>query len=657
MVDSVNREQNSSPPQLVIATAGHVDHGKTSLIRQLTGTDTDTLAEEKKRGLTINPGFAYHHFSDPAEESRQLALGFVDVPGHADFIHNMLAGVGSVQHALLVVACDDGIMPQTREHLAILNLLGIRNLTIALSKIDRCSTEQTEQVQAELDVLLLSDHFHEPQYFPVDNISGKGVAELKQHLETLALARAGSEEGDDAFATRFLIDRSFTVRGIGTVVTGTLRAGELRVDDRLILSANSQEVRVRGLQLDQQQLQRVGPGQRAAVNITANHDEINRGDWLAEADNFSPCYRMDVLLELLEDSTPLRQNTQYHLYLGASHHVVNLRNLSGKESIYQIRCPEPMHAHQGDRFILRDPAGRKTLGGGKVLDIFVPRKGRSEDKRIEELKIKSKDFQQALPLLLNHGPTGIDLHRFKVNYNLTTSASKNLLQKSDHDVVEIPVAGSSWPRLLSHSHFENLSQLIIETIESFHLENPQLQGISESSLSSALAFPGSHLLLSGLLNRLVEHSLLERSGTLLHLPGHQASLSAEEKEFLEKIHPVLEEHGRIPPRTRELVEITGIPLKPLERILKQCTRSGVLVQVAANRHFLPSTIAELAEFTEKLATQSGPDGGFSVIQFRDASGIGRNLCIEILEYFDRAGFTRRDENTRFIRTQKENIFG
>lgn len=657
MVNEPDKEQFESGRQLIFATAGHVDHGKTSLIKQLTGVQTDTLVEEQQRGLTINPGFAYYHGKDPDDGHSQITLGFVDVPGHADFIHNMLAGVGTVEQALLVVACDDGIMPQTREHVAILRLLGIRRITVALSKIDRCSSDRIQQVQQELESSLLSP-FSDTAYFPVSSLSGEGVPALNDHLIAEALRKPVTGQPGHSRGTRFLIDRAFTVKGIGTVVTGALRSGSLTLENRLTLTSNGEQVRVRGLRLDNKQLDSAHSGQRAAVNITASHEDIKRGDWLAETDNVAPAYRIDSQVELLNTSTELNPNTQYHLHLGASHHIVSIRRLNQEKDFYQIRCHEAMHAHHGDRFVIRDPAARATIGGGQVLDIFVPRKGRTDDKRIQQLESRLGSFETALPKLLGIAQEGVDLEQFKINYNLTAAAVEQLIDNENSNAVKISgYKSNNFPWLLHEQFFAQHRDSIILCISEYHQQNPHQQGISEANLSKQIKFPGSHILLGGIVQQLVDSGNLCRSGTLLHLPDHTASLSIEEKEFLEKIHPLLQEHGKVPPRTRELAEMTDIPLKPLERILKQCTQSGMLIRVAPNRHYLPETIAELAAFTEKLAATADPETGFSVIQFRDASGIGRNLCIDILEYFDRVGFTRRDENTRFLRTSKENIFG
>ncbi|MCY4356568.1 MAG: selenocysteine-specific translation elongation factor [Gammaproteobacteria bacterium] len=642
--------------QLILATAGHVDHGKTSVVRHLTGVDTDTLAEERARGLTINPGYAYYHFTNPQSTDGIITLGFVDVPGHADFIPNMLAGVGNVEHALLVVACDDGVMPQTVEHLDILQLLGVNEVIVVLSKTDRADSERILQTRQEVDNLLSRDGFAPPHYFEVSNLSAGGIPELKQFLQDKALNSASSSLLGQDHHTRFVIDRSFSVKGIGTVVTGTLKHGQLPSSEPLVLSSTGEAVRVRGLRVDQQDIESLMPGQRAAININVSLDQVKKGDWLLGKASHRPCYRVDVELRLLEGIQPLKSSAQYHLYHGAAHHVVNLRALDCQLGLYQVRSLIPLQVHHGDRFVLRDPGASNTLGGGQIIDIFVPRKGRANEMRLTELQCKQHPAAEAFERLLRVSPLGFDITKFAVNFNLNTVAMRRLTDEVRDTSTILTLRGIDSSRILSSATLEILNQHILEAIASFHRDSPSVTGISGPELNKATDFQGSPLLLGAILEELVKRGLLKRTGTLLHLPDHQASLGEEEEKFLARIHPILKHAGRIPPRTRELVEITNIPLGQLERILRQSSKSGLVTRVAANRHFLPETLAELAELSEELAQAGDNEDGFTVIQFRDASGIGRNLCIEILEYFDSIGFTRREDNARFIRTQKENLF-
>ncbi|HIF74191.1 MAG TPA: selenocysteine-specific translation elongation factor [Porticoccaceae bacterium] len=650
---------NSDIRSLTLATAGHVDHGKTSLVSNITNKDTDSLAEEKARGLTINLGYAYHHFSD--SEGNNNIVGFVDVPGHTDFINNMLAGVSSVDAALLVVAADDGIMPQTKEHLAILDLLEIPRGVIALTKVDRCDDERIAAVIQEIKDLIRPTSLADSCIFPISNQSKAGIPPLIQHLEELLTSSNLSDSKNTLNCFRYLIDRSFSVKGIGTVVTGSVRAGYATTAQQVLHTNSDQSTRLRSLMQDTFELDSCHKGQRIAANITLSHGDISRGDWLTGADQCFPVNRFDARIKFINEQQKINSSAQYHLYIGGSHRIVSIRALGdGIQNFYQIRCHQSIIGHYGDRFILRDPASQNTIGGGRVIDIFVPRKKRDSEPRLALLLAMDQEAEQALDKLLSLRAEGVNLDQFAVNRNLTEEAIQKLrdnLKTGDAGPAVISVNKRKHPLLLHQKYFEQYSQLILKTVKEFHSMQSSQQGISEPALSRATNFKGSHLLFHNLLQHLIDSAEIKRTGTLLHLVAHVAQMSDEENNFLNKIRPILQKTGNVPPRTRELEEMTNIPLKPLERILKQTTLAGNLIQVAPNRYYLPDTIMDLAEITEKLIQQYNSDEGFSVIQFRDKTGIGRNLCIEILEYFDRVGFTRRDGNSRFVRTEKENIFG
>ena len=641
---------------LIVATAGHVDHGKTSLVKHLTGVDTDTLEEEKKRGLTINLGYAYHHFSS---QDTTCTLGFVDVPGHIDFINNMLAGFGAVNHALLVIAADDGIMPQTAEHLSIIKLLGIKNGIIAITKIDKSTNERIEELRQEIAKLTEGSIFESAKIFEISNTTRKGIENLSDNLKSETLRLGSQLENNEDRNFRFLIDRAFGVKGIGTVVTGCVKAGSIKKNNFAAISRTADSLKIKGIRIDKDEIETIWINQRAALNIDTGLENVSRGDWLIDQSILHPVTRLDVTINLLKPGSTLKTGTEYHLYIGAAHHVVSLRKLAKNDVFFQIKAHSAIIAHYGDRFILRDPASQHTIGGGKVIDLFVPRKKRSSEDRIKELAASNQRDDLALKSLIEISPTGVNLRKFLINRNLKPQKVENFLKKLQTENLEYVRLEEKTNKdliILFNGFFEDYAKKIITLVKNFHDSNVNAQGISEQSLNREVQLPGSHLLFTSILQILLERKVLSLTGTLLHLPDHKASLSVEEKEFLTKIRPLLENSGNIPPRTRELVDLTGIPLRKLEIILKQITKSGSLVKIAENRYFLPETIMQLAEFTENLINDTPQQDGFTVIQFRDQSGIGRNLCIEILEYFDRVGFTKRTGNARFLRTEKENIF-
>ena len=657
MSDAPTQTNTSDSRQLIVATAGHVDHGKSALVRQLTGVETDTLQAEKERGLTINLGYAYHHFRTEGEPTAPpITLGFVDVPGHTDFIHNMLAGVSSVDSALLVVASDDGIMPQTREHLVILSLLGIEQLIVAISKIDKVDEFRIAEVERQLCELLPTFEFNAPDFFPLSNVSGKGVSELKAHLMMLAAEKLSRETKPSDQEARFLIDRSFSVKGIGTVVTGCLRSGQIGTGDQLVQGFSSETARVRSIRLDRATIQTLHAGQRAALNINLDQTSVKRGDWLLASPIHHTVTRFDCRIQAAELTHRFKPSAQYHFYHGCGHYLVNIRPLDPAQGFCQILSPTPLSLAYGDRFIIRDPAAAKTLAGGHVVDLFVPRRGRATEARLTTLAAADHPAQSGLKNLLDISPLGVNLKQFRLNHALRQKSLEMLLNAVDPTPIILKTDDKQGGYCLSQVHYQHWCDRTRLLLTDFHRESPSEAGIAESALSNQLNYPGAHKMLSQMLERMHSSGLISRNGTLFHLPEHQAQLSREQLEFQEKIQPLLKKAGNVPPRTRELVEMTGIPLKAMDRILKEAGKSGSVIQVADNRHYLPETISELASFTETLANQC-QDGAFTVIAFRDASGIGRNLCIEILEYFDAKGFTRREGNARLIRTQKENIFG
>ena len=641
---------------LTIATAGHVDHGKTLLVRNLTGVDTDTLAEEKSRGLSINLGFAYRQYE---EDGADCLLGFVDVPGHIDFIGNMLAGVGAVDAAMLVVAADDGVMPQTEEHAAILDLLNIRAGCVALTKIDRASKTRLAKVKTEVRELLAGSGLSDAPVFPVSNIDGDGIERLRNYLHKLLLTKNRDAEAIGRRLFRFLIDRSFSVRGIGTVVTGSCRAGSAEPGGSLLHTGSGAETRVRAIRVHQEDRRQLQSGERAALNITLDHRLAGRGDWLLDSGLQQPVTRFDARLRLLRGVAQPRPNTRYHMHIGAGHHLVTLRRL-GESHYFQVKTLEPVHVLYRDRFILRDPAASHTLGGGWVVDIFVPARGRDTASRLKWLAAMDQEPQAACRALTGLLPGGLDLDQFAVCRNLAGESVLELcakLQQPPSNCMALTVEGSKYPLLLGQDYYHRNREVILAAVAGYHRAHPDRQGVGESQLPRTTNLRLPRPLLKALVGRLLDDGELARSGSLLHMPGHSTRLGEQVGKLLHKLRPILEKSGKVPPRTRELAEMTATPLAALEKILRQAEISNKLVRVADNRHYLPETILELATTVEKMAGGPGGSAGFTVIDFRAATGIGRNLCIEILEYFDGIGFTRRDGNLRFVRASREKLFG
>ncbi|MDP1930929.1 MAG: selenocysteine-specific translation elongation factor [Gammaproteobacteria bacterium] len=654
---------------MIVVTAGHVDHGKTTLIHALTGKDTDSLAEEKARGMSIDLGFAYHHFSVPpaAGALPQRTISFVDVPGHTDFIGNMLAGAWSANVAMIVVAADDGIMPQTREHMLILQLLGIKHAVVVVTAIDRVEASRIEEVNADIQALLTTTSLQVTQIFAVSARTGKGIAALLQHLEALVLGAIDLEE-HTSNCFRFAVDRSFTLKGIGTIVTGTVCSGCVRKDDELLHSGTGELLRIRSLQLDDQPVDSAFGGQRVALGVTLPHNALRRGDWLMNPALHHPVSHFDACVFLAPHNNLPNTNTPLHLHLGAAHHIVTLRTFGvhrDNEQLQwgQIRSREPMTTHWGDRFILRDASAQKTIAGGRVIDTFAHRRKPDIGLRLAKLNALCNDHEDALCSLLEISPHGVSLAEFAINRNaspaqIQTLHQQMLMRGAQFETLTVRGTGSPGavlPALLGKHFYIRYRDQIMELVAAQHLALPTVQGVEESALFTMTGFSGSTLFFNALLRSLVDNGKIVRTGTLLHLPDHKVIQSEEEQRFMEQLRPILLEAGNVAPRVFELMERMNLQQSVLERLLKLNCRAGKLLQVSRNRFYLPETLLDIANFTESLAREHS-DTGFSVIQFRDGSGIGRNLSIEILEYFDALGFTRRYRNARLLRTAKEDIF-
>ncbi|WP_339665104.1 selenocysteine-specific translation elongation factor [uncultured Pseudomonas sp.] len=614
---------------MIIATAGHVDHGKTTLIKALTGVDTDRLAEEKRRGLTIELGFAWL----PTESG--LPLGFVDVPGHEGFISTMLAGVAGVDMALLVVAADDGVMPQTREHLSILRLLGVSELEVVLSRCDLVDQAQQQRVAAQIAELLREEAWPLAPIWRVSSLSGQGIAELKAHLLARAAEQVAQKVGGHA---RLMVDRRFSITGAGCVVTGTLVSGELKPGQRLL--CGDVELRVRGLQMASKEVTAVQAGQRCAVNLTGaiTEDVPRRGDWLSSA-LLPASERLDVALHRLPDSRWHRGVLQLHLGTGVYPLWVVMLDDSAEPVIAQLMLEQPVQAVWGERFIIRDPAANTTLGGGQLLDPQGLRRGRSKPQRIDLLRAwhAAKDAEQALAAALARGE--VELVSFAQRFNLTDTELEALLERSE----ALQLAGYA----LSAERSEQAWQHLHLRLSDWHSTHSEQLGPGEGELALVSTLQLPLLLGRALLRRWLDEGRLQRQAWAWYLAGHKPQLQAGDQVLLAQVSEQLQPAGLRPPIIGELATQLAMPLDQLKPFLQRMQRAGELIAVAPNRYYLPDQVAGLVAVAKELAAGSA-SGSFNAAQYRDASGIGRNLTIQVLEYLDRAGVTRFVREQRFL---------
>lgn len=635
---------------MLVATAGHIDHGKTSLIRALTGVETDRLPEEKSRGMTIDLGFAFLRPEDDAE------IGFIDVPGHERFVRNMLAGVSGIDSALLVVAADDGIMPQTIEHVQILDLFAITRGVVAITKCDRASRARIDEVRDGIAELLAQTTLHDIPVFEVSSITGAGISELAASLR--AANRIQPSRSTDGRHFRMAIDRSFSVTGAGTVVTGTVIEGAVEVGARLQLAPRMVEVRVRGLQSGGRSATILRPGERCAVNLTGvkPHD-IHRGDWLVTPGMALPSQKIEGWLRILpSEGASLRHNAPVHLHIGTADIearvlVSPLKSLApGAEGAVHLVLSRPTHAVTGDRFVLRDQAGRRTLGGGRVLLPEVPGGRYANVNRVPVSDaMRLFDAAGSLAALLAIERHEVDTPRFERAFNLKSSAAQMLYEASG---AVRPGGGSL---ALHGAYVDRVGKSTLEAVRKHHDDHPETQGIGLIALRASIGNPVSAAAWRLVLKDLSLASRLVLHGNLVRLPGHGVQFSSSEAALWYNLLMLLEDKGARPFGLSAAAQDLRAHETLLKVLLVRKRGLGEVWQVTEKLWILREHAAVLADVAARLATSTGPEG-FMAAQYRDAIGTGRTLAIEILEFFDRVGVTRRRDLLRTMGQQYPQIF-
>jgi len=622
---------------MIVGTAGHIDHGKSALVRALTGTDPDRWAEEKARGITLDLGYAF------ATRGDGTRLGFVDVPGHERLVHNMLAGATGIDYVLLVVAADDGPMPQTREHLEIIDLLGLDHGAVALTKCDLADAGRQAEVEAQVAGLLAGTSLAGAPVFPLSSVTGAGMDELRAHL---AAEAAFTRSRDARGRFRLAVDRSFVLKGTGVVVTGTAHSGEVAVEDRLIVSPGGLEVRVRGIRAQNAAAERGRAGQRCALNLAGAKVEkasIGRGDWLVTPDLHEPTGKLDVELRVAAHAgRPLRHWTPVHVHLGAARITGRVAVLEGDAidpgttGLVQLVLDAPTVALRGDRVILRDQSARQTLGGGRVLDNAPPTRGRRSTQRMAVLRAYGRDDPvAALAELLERVPGGIHLPSYARLWNLDASAADHL--RAQPMLVEVP--GPAGPILFSPQRWESLKAQTLANLAAEHERSPERLGPDRERLRRLTDPSLPRPVFAALVEALVAQGTLAIHGALLHLPSHTVRLNpVDERIWHDGIRPLLRAHPFNPPRVRDIARGLGLEEERVRRLCRTLVGQGELFLVAHDHYFARESVAALAEILRSLHDCEGEARAAS---FRDRIGTGRKVAIQILEFFDRLGYSRR----------------
>ncbi|SDL76666.1 selenocysteine-specific translation elongation factor [Pseudomonas indica] len=626
---------------MIVGTAGHIDHGKTALLRALTGQEGDRRPAERERGITIDLGYLY------ATLDGNEPIGFIDVPGHERFVHNMLAGACGIDLVLLVVAADDGVMPQTREHLAIVELLGIRRALVALTKIDRVDAARLAEVRAEIAALLAPGPLHGSPIHAVSSLSGEGIDTLRQAL--IDQARACRQRSDSGYF-RLPIDRAFSLTGAGVVVTGTAFAGRVRVGDELLLSPSGRPVRVRGLHAQNREASEAHAGQRAALNLAGERlavEQIHRGDWLLHPVLHAPTSRIDCLLQLLPgEPRDLKHWTPLHLHLGAQDLTGRVALLEGESlapggrMLAQLLLNAPVHAVHGDRLVIRDQSAQRTLGGGLVLDPFAPSRGRRAENRLGQLRaLIDASLESALPTLLAEAESGLDPALLERQFNRPRSGwhlPDGLLE----------ISTRLGPRLFDRTRWQALGDHLVARLAQFHSEQPDELGPDRDRLRRYALPQLERPVFIALLDAAMAVGRIEASGPWLHRPDHRVRLSDAEEAIRERLWPLLEAGGFDPPWVRDLARELGQDEASVRLLLRKLARLGLLQQVVKDLFYPDTTIRQLASEVLRLEDQTGV---IRAAAFRDRIHLGRKRSIQILEHFDRIGLTRRFGNERKVR--------
>lgn len=631
---------------VIIGTAGHIDHGKTSLVKALTGIDADRLEEEKRRGITIDIGFA--HFELPAPDGSRIRVGFVDVPGHERFVRNMLAGVGGIDLVLLVIAADEGIKPQTREHFDICRLLAIRRGITVLTKSDAVDADTLEVVRLEVEDFVRGS-FLDPAQSPiiaVSSLTGAGLDELKS-----ALARVASEVAskNSAALARLPIDRVFTMKGFGTVVTGTLIAGTIRKEEELELFPAARRVRVRGIQVHGASAELAVAGQRTALNLAGlSTGDLARGMTLATAESFRSTMRVDVLLSLLASAKPLKDGARVHFHAYTAETIGETRLYRpkengtkqmkpGDEAYAQLRFSEPMLLLPGDRFIIRQFSPVATIGGGIVLNASpATRRQRVED-ALAFLKIMRDGAPEDVlaARVRRRGTLGLPLDDISGEMNIRREEAKKLAAK----------AGLVWCDLvlITPEAFLEAKTHVLEALKKFHDANPLVAGMSKEQLREQVNI-GPEVFHS-VLQKLAEEKKLEAVGELVHLAGRGVIMKDDEAESKKIIEQAFASAGLKVPSLKEVLAGLKVDRVRAQKIVTLLLRDKSLIKISDELVFHQSALMDLRQ---KIAALKNSTSKIDVARFKDMTGVSRKYAIPLLEYLDRERVTRRVGDERVI---------
>ncbi len=626
---------------VIVGTAGHIDHGKTALVKALTRIDADRLEEEKRRGITIDIGFA--HLELPAPDGDILRLGFVDVPGHERFVRNMLAGIGGIDLVLLVIAADESIKPQTREHFDICRLLSVRRGITVLTKSDMVDPETLEVVRLEVDEFLRGSFLGPPSpIVAVSSLSGAGVERLKQEL---AKAAAEVPNRDSNALARLPIDRVFTMKGFGTVVTGTLISGTIRKEEELEVFPDSQRVRVRGLQVHGQTAEQARAGERTALNLAGvTKSDLARGMMLAPPQTFRPTSRVEVKLSLLSSVKLLKDRARVHLHAYTSETIATVvlydkkQIAPGEEAFAQLRLADATLLLPGDRFIIRQFSPLVTIGGGVVLDATpLPRQPAQET----FLKVMSSgDAQMILRTRIarrNHD--GLSMPQLISETGWTKQTIETHLAQPVQEGRVLRIGDF----LVHAPAIEGLKLFVMSAVADFHQANPLVSGIGKEELREYVR--GSTAVFAAVIGILIREKKLELARDLVHLPGRGVLMKDEEAESKKTIETAFASAGLKVPALKDVLAGLKVDKTRSQKIVTLLLRDKVLIKISEDLVFHHSALDDLRR---SMAAEKAKSPKIDVARFKDLTGVSRKYAIPLLEYLDREHVTKRVGDERVI---------
>jgi selenocysteine-specific elongation factor len=628
---------------VIVGTAGHIDHGKSALVEALTGTHPDRLEEEKRRGITIDLGFAFL-------EEGGVRFGFVDVPGHERFVKNMLAGTSGIDLVLLVIAADEGIKPQTREHFDICRLLGVRRGVIAITKCDLVDHDTVDIVHLEIEEFVKGSFLEAAPIVAVSAKTGEGLPALKQALQQAAQAVPNKQS---SLYFRLPIDRSFPVKGFGTVVTGTLISGQLAAGVEAELLPEGKLLRVRGIQTGGKTVDHAEAGQRTAVNLAGiEHTAVQRGMVIASPGRFAKARRIDARLHLLKSAPRLKHRAQVHFHGGTAESIAEVllygrsELAPGESAFAQLRLNDEVVAARGDRFIVRQFSPVITIGGGEVLDPLARRPTRKDTGRERFLEtLEDGTSEQILVAMVERNILGVGTQEIVSRLGWTESEVRMAAQSLTTGGA-IHIVGADPLLLISEKMFQDVSNKLLARVEAFHKENPLLPGIQREDLRNAV---GRRVRTETFRTAIEEHAKQNKlvlQGELVKKPGTEVTLTAEESRAKQHIEQAFAKAGLAAPSVKEVLAQLSIESRRAEKILQILLRDKTLVRVSPELIVHQSALGRLPGILQNYKESKGER--ISVPAFKELTGVTRKYAIPLLEYLDRQRVTRRTGDERVI---------